>query len=156
MTTLSAAERRAAERIAYDAYLAACPARKLLDRISDKWVSLVLTALADGPRRQSDLARFLAGASQKMLTQTLRALERDGIVDRTVTPTVPIRVDYALTDLGRSLLPVIAAIKGWAESHLAEVECAQLAYDQANREPDAGRRSPGPARDQLAAVRNTG
>lgn len=120
-------------RLAYDAYLAECPARQLLDRLSDKWVSLVVNALADGPQRYSDLARRLAGVSQKMLTQTLRNLERDGLLARTVTPTVPVRVDYELTELGASLVPVMRAIKGWAEEHMGEVLAARDAYDDAPR-----------------------
>src|SRR5262245_40848750 len=111
MATTTAASRREEAREAYDAFLAACPTRKLLDRISDKWVSLVLVALADGPRRYNDVARAIAGVSQKMLTQTLRTLERDGLVDRTVTPAVPVRVDYELTPLGHTLLPVMRSIK---------------------------------------------
>jgi DNA-binding HxlR family transcriptional regulator len=129
MTTRTAAQRRQDARVAYDAYLATCPARRLLDRISDKWVSLLLNALADGPQRYSDLSRTIAGVSQKMLTQTLRTLERDGLVSRTVTPSVPVRVDYELTPLGVSLLPVMRAIKDWAETHIEEVTAAQDAYD---------------------------
>ncbi|GAB1514156.1 helix-turn-helix domain-containing protein [Actinophytocola sp. KF-1] len=121
--------RREEARAAYDAFLAACPTRKLLDRISDKWVSLVLVALAEGPRRYNDIARAIAGVSQKMLTQTLRTLERDGLVTRTVTPAVPVRVDYELTALGHTLLPVMRAIKVWAEAHIEEVESARVAYD---------------------------
>ncbi|GAB3868947.1 hypothetical protein GCM10029964_000350 [Kibdelosporangium lantanae] len=97
MVTRTAAERRAESKAAYDAYLAECPARQLLERISDKWVSLIVNALAEGPQRYSDLSRRIASVSQKMLTQTLRNLERDGLVTRTVTPTVPVRVDYGLT-----------------------------------------------------------
>jgi DNA-binding HxlR family transcriptional regulator len=129
MTTRTAAQRRQDARVAYDAYLATCPARRLLDRISDKWVSLILNALAGGPQRYSDLSRTIAGVSQKMLTQTLRTLERDGLVSRTVTPSVPVRVDYELTPLGVSLLPVMRAIKDWAETHIEEVTAAQGAYD---------------------------
>jgi DNA-binding HxlR family transcriptional regulator len=92
-------------------------------------VSLVLVSLADGPRRYNDIARAIAGVSQKMLTQTLRSLERDGLVDRTVTPAVPVRVDYELTPLGRTLLPVMRAIKVWAEAHIEEVESARAEYD---------------------------
>jgi DNA-binding HxlR family transcriptional regulator len=132
MSTRTAAERRAEARDAYDAFIAECPTRKLLDRISDKWVSLVLAALADGPRRYNDLARKIAGVSQKMLTQTLRTLERDGLVSRTVTPAVPVRVDYELTPLGRTLLPVMQAIKSWAETHIRKVESARLDYDRSN------------------------
>jgi DNA-binding HxlR family transcriptional regulator len=131
MATRTVAQRRAEQRAAYDAYLAACPARKLLDRISDKWVSLILNALAAGPQRYSDLERRLAGVSQKMLTQTLRTLERDGLVSRTVTPSVPVRVDYALTALGTTLLPIMASIKIWAETYIEDVAEAQAAYDAA-------------------------
>ncbi|MFB7948936.1 winged helix-turn-helix transcriptional regulator [Kitasatospora phosalacinea] len=129
MPTRTAAQRRAQERARYDAYVAECPARQLLERIGDKWVSLVLNALAGGPLRYSEVSRTVAGVSQKMLTQTLRALERDGLVTRTVTPAVPVRVDYALTGLGRSLLPVVAAVKDWAEAHIEEVHAARRAYD---------------------------
>jgi DNA-binding HxlR family transcriptional regulator len=129
MATRTAAQRRQDARVAFDAYLATCPARTLLDRISDKWVSLLLNALAGGPQRYSDLSRTVAGVSQKMLTQTLRSLERDGLVSRTVTPSVPVRVDYELTPLGVSLLPVMRAIKDWAETHIKEVAAAQEVYD---------------------------
>ncbi|MGV9326101.1 winged helix-turn-helix transcriptional regulator [Streptosporangium sandarakinum] len=134
MATRTAAQRREEARAAYDAYLAACPARELLDTISDKWVSLILNALADGPLRYSDLGRIIAGVSQKMLTQTLRGLERDGLVSRTVTPSVPVRVDYALTDLGRDLQPVMRSIKLWAESHIEQVRDARESYDRRSRE----------------------
>ncbi|MFI7009436.1 winged helix-turn-helix transcriptional regulator [Streptomyces sp. NPDC050145] len=131
MPTRTAVGRRAEESAAYNAYLAECPARQLLDRIADKWVSLAVNALADGPQRYSDLQRRLASVSQKMLTQTLRHLERDGLVTRTVTPAVPVRVEYELTPLGRSLLPVMCAIKGWAEEHMDEVRAARDTYDDA-------------------------
>ncbi|MDT0345350.1 winged helix-turn-helix transcriptional regulator [Streptomyces litchfieldiae] len=116
-------------RAAYDAYLAECPTRQLLDRISNKWVGLAVNALAEGPQRYSDLSRRLASISQKMLTQTLRTLERDGLVQRTVTPSVPVRVDYALTPLGRGLLPVMRAIKDWAEQNMDDVLAARTRYD---------------------------
>ena len=103
----------------------------MLDALSDKWVTLVLTALADAPRRYSELSRTIAGVSQKMLTQTLRMLERDGLVTRTITASVPVRVDYQLTPLGRTLLPVVRAIKDWSETHIAEVHAARVAYDHA-------------------------
>jgi DNA-binding HxlR family transcriptional regulator len=137
MTTRTAAQQREQARIAYDAYLATCPTRQLLDRISDKWVSLVLTALADGPQRYSGLSRTIAGVSEKMLTQTLRTLERDGLVSRSVTPSVPVRVEYALTPLGLSLMPVMRAIKDWAETHIDEVVEARHAYDRRFACPDA-------------------
>ena len=137
VTTTKAAERSQA-RVEYNAFLAGCPSRQLLDRISDKWVVLVLCALGDdtadpvsgrsdgttvGPRvmRYSELSRLLAGVSQKMLTQTLRALERDGLLTRTVTPTVPVTVTYQLTDLGLSLHAMTRGIRDWAQTHMDEV-----------------------------------
>jgi DNA-binding HxlR family transcriptional regulator len=135
--TKTAAEQRDEARAAYDAFIAACPTHRLLARISDKWVSLLLVALADGPRRYNDIARVVASISQKMLTQTLRSLERDGLVSRTVTPSVPVRVDYALTDLGATLLPVMREIKVWAEAHIEEVETARSRYDGALEPVDA-------------------
>ncbi|WP_234538776.1 winged helix-turn-helix transcriptional regulator [Streptomyces shenzhenensis] len=120
---------RSDARAAYDAYLAECPARQLLDRISNKWVSLIVNALSAGPQRYSDLSRRLVSVSQKMLTQTLRNLERDGLVERTVTPSVPVRVDYALTPLGEGLIPVMRAIKSWAEENMDEVVAARERYD---------------------------
>jgi DNA-binding HxlR family transcriptional regulator len=131
MPTKSAAQRRAEARVAYDAYLATCPSRQLLERMGDKWTTLVVNALADGPQRYAELARRIAGVSQKMLTQTLRALERDGMVTRTVTAAVPVRVDYALTPAGRDLLPVLAAVKAWSERHIEAVLDAREAYDAA-------------------------
>jgi DNA-binding HxlR family transcriptional regulator len=92
-------------------------------------VTLVLVALAGGPLRYRDLGRIIAGVSQKMLTQTLRTLERDGLVARTLTPAVPVRVDYALTPLGQSLMPAVNAIKMWAEEHIGEIESSRAAYD---------------------------
>jgi DNA-binding HxlR family transcriptional regulator len=130
MATRTAEQRRQDAKEAFDAFVAECPSRKLLDRISDKWVTLVLVSLADGPLRFSELSRRLAGVSQKMLTQTLRTLERDGLVTREVTASVPVRVDYELTDLGRSLLAPIAAMKAWAEEHMAQVRRAQDDYDR--------------------------
>jgi DNA-binding HxlR family transcriptional regulator len=129
MATRTAAQRRAEAAMHYDAYIASCPTRRLLERISDKWVTLVLSALAGGPQRYSDLSRRIAGVSQKMLTQTLRSLERDGLVSRTVTPSVPVRVDYALTPLGATLMPLLAHIKEWAEQHMDEVAAARAGYE---------------------------
>lgn len=131
MATKTAAQRRTEARRAYDAYIQECPTRHLLDRISDKWVSLLLNALADGPRRYSDLSRIVTGVSQKMLTQSLRSMERDGLISRTVTPSVPVRVDYELTELGQTLLPVMRAIKSWAETYIEDVLAAREIYDRA-------------------------
>lgn len=130
MPVMTAAQRREARRRQYNAYLSECPGHQLLATLSDKWVTLVLSALADGSRRYSELARTIAGASQKMLTQTLRKLERDGLVTRAITPSVPARVDYALTPLGESLLPVQRAIKAWAETNIEAVQRARARYDR--------------------------
>ncbi|GAA1395475.1 helix-turn-helix domain-containing protein [Pseudonocardia kongjuensis] len=129
MATTTAAERRARARVEYDAFLAVCPSRQLLDRISDKWVTLVLCGLGDGPLRFSELSRQLAGVSQKMLTQTLRSLERDGLLTRTATATVPVTVSYELTDLGRSLHGAIRGLKAWAETHMDDVLAHRAAHD---------------------------
>ena len=142
MATMSASERRAQAKQQYDAFLAGCPSRQLLDRISDKWVALILAALgSDGPRprsdcvgtpramRYSELSRRLAGVSQKMLTQTLRSLERDGLVRRTVTPTVPVTVSYELTALGLSLNDMTRGLRNWDESNMAEVLAHREVYD---------------------------
>ncbi|HLS75513.1 MAG TPA: helix-turn-helix domain-containing protein [Nocardia sp.] len=144
MTTMTAAQKRAEQRTAYDAFFSDCPSRQLLDRLSSKWVALILAALgSDGPHepgepagepramRYSELANRLAGVSQKMLTQTLRALERDGMLTRTVTPTVPVTVTYELTDLGLSLHQVMRGIKLWAEEHMDEVRANRERYDAA-------------------------
>ncbi|MFF2844739.1 winged helix-turn-helix transcriptional regulator [Streptomyces sp. NPDC058001] len=129
MATTTAAQRRARARADYDAFLKSCPTNQLLDRISDKWVSLIVSALAPGPLRYSELNRVIAGVSPKMLTQTLRSLERDGILTRAVTPSVPVRVDYALTPLGLSLSRLLSAVKDWAETHIEEVHEARTRYD---------------------------
>jgi DNA-binding HxlR family transcriptional regulator len=131
MATTTAAQRREQARVEYDAFIRSCPTNQLLDRISDKWVSLVVSALAEaeGSMRYSDLGRRIAGVSPKMLTQTLRSLERDGILGRTVTPSVPVRVDYELTPLGTSLSGLLSAVKDWAELHIEEVNDARERYD---------------------------
>jgi DNA-binding HxlR family transcriptional regulator len=143
MATKTAAQKKARARADYDAFLAACPSRKLLDRISDKWVALILCALgSDGPHqpgrnrdgeprsmRYSELSRLLAGVSQKMLTQTLRSLERDGLVTRTVVPTVPVTVSYELTSLGLSLHHMMRGLKTWAEMHMNDVLASRATYD---------------------------
>ena len=142
MATTAAAQKRAQAKREYDAFLAGCPSRHLLARISDKWVALILAALGSGgpqpgqgcvdeprPMRYSQLSRRLAGVSQKMLTQTLRSLERDGLLTRTVTPTVPVTVTYELTDLGLSLHDVMRSIKAWAEAHMDEVLANREEHD---------------------------
>lgn len=103
----------------------------VLQRIGDKWSMLVVTVLADGPRRFSELRREIEPISQRMLTLTLRSLERDGLVTRTVTPSIPPRVDYALTDLGRSLQEPVTALAQWAVAHLDQIAAAQERFDDA-------------------------
>ncbi|MFD8982046.1 winged helix-turn-helix transcriptional regulator [Streptomyces sp. NPDC059564] len=134
MATRTAAARRDEARAAYDAFVKECPTSQLLARISDKWVGLILSALGQADTnslRYSDLGRKIPGVSQKMLTQTLRSLERDGLVTRTVTPTVPVRVDYTLTALGSSLGCLLSSVKQWAETHFDDVNAHRDAYDQA-------------------------
>ena len=114
----------------YDVFARACPARELHDRISSKWVSLVMNALSDDERRFSDLSRCIAGVSQKMLTQTLRTLERDGLISRSVITSRPLQVSYGLTPLGKSLLPVFRAIKQWAEAHIEEVYESRADFEE--------------------------
>ncbi|MDH6514307.1 DNA-binding HxlR family transcriptional regulator [Streptomyces sp. SAI-208] len=141
--TSTKADKKAQAKAEYNAFLAVCPSRQLLDRISDKWVVLILCALggdasgqpgashAPKAMRYSELARLLAGVSQKMLTQTLRALERDGLLTRTVTPTVPVTVTYELTDLGLSLHQVTRGLRQWAQTHMDQVRTSREQHDAA-------------------------
>lgn len=131
MATMTARQRRDQAKLEFNAYLASCPSRQLLDRIADKWVALVVKSLSDGPKRYSEISHQLVGVSQKMLTQTLRSLERDGMLTRSVTPAVPVRVDYELTPLGQSLSDVLGQLKTWAEQHMPEVDRARAAHDAA-------------------------
>jgi len=102
---------------------------RILQRIGDKWSVLIISRLGEGPRRFNEIKRMIGGISQRMLTLTLRNLERDGLVSRTVTPTVPPRVDYALTDLGRDLLVPVAALGEWAIQHTSCIEAARARFD---------------------------
>ena len=135
MTTRAAADRRDEARTDYFAMMDGCASRQVIETLSDKWAPLILQALADGPRRRADLSRAVLGATQKMLTQTLRSLERDGLVNRTVTPTVPVRVDYRLTPLGRSLYDLVISIRSWSEAHLAEIYDARARYRSESASP---------------------
>jgi len=101
----------------------------ILSRIGDKWSVLIIQRLGEGPRRFNEIKRIIGGISQRMLTLTLRNLERDGLVSRTVTPTVPPRVDYALTDLGRDLLIPVSALGQWAIQHTPCIEAARARFD---------------------------
>ena len=156
------AQAKAQAKAEYNAFLAVCPSRQLLDRISDKWVVLVLCALSGDAAgsalgndaagsagagrkvmRYSELARQLVGVSQKMLTQTLRALERDGLLTRTVVPTVPVTVSYELTALGQSLHTVAQGLRHWAQENMGEVLEHRRNYDAGTEQNP--RRVPAPA-----------
>ncbi|MBU3061020.1 helix-turn-helix transcriptional regulator [Nocardia sp. NEAU-G5] len=108
-----------------------CQLREVLDRVGDKWSMLVLDLLAGGPKRYSELQRAIDGISQRMLTLTLRSLERDGLVRRTVTPTSPPRVDYALTSVGATLSDRVRTLIEWSEQHRDYVAESRLRYDDA-------------------------
>jgi DNA-binding HxlR family transcriptional regulator len=113
---------------------AACPAvREVLNRVGDKWSVQVIALLEDGPRRFNELRRSIEGVSQRMLTLTLRNLERDGLVTRTVYPSVPPRVDYALTRLGGTLLEPVQALAAWAAAHRTEIQAARERHERKGR-----------------------
>jgi DNA-binding HxlR family transcriptional regulator len=109
-----------------------CPNRELFDQIADKWSMMILTVLDRGPTRFNDIKRQLEGISQKSLTQTLRKLERNGLVTREVIHSSPVAVQYALSDLGDTLLPPFRTLYGWTKHHLADVQSARSAYDARN------------------------
>jgi DNA-binding HxlR family transcriptional regulator len=114
----------------WNPYAAQCPTRQLLDRISDKWVVLVLSLLEGGPKRFSVLKREIDGISQKMLSQTLRALEQDGLLTRRAFPTVPVTVEYELTSLGRSLNEALSPMIEWAVANMSRVLKARDSYEK--------------------------
>ena len=114
----------------YDPYRESCPTRQLLDRIGDQWTVLVIGCLDSGPQRYTEISRRIEGVSQKMLTQTLRALERDGIVERTVFPVVPPHVEYDLTELGRTLQEPIRALERWAVRNIDAVLASRAGFDE--------------------------
>jgi DNA-binding HxlR family transcriptional regulator len=113
----------------YDVLAAACPTRQVINRIGDRWSLLVLSALEGGTLRFQELRRAVDGVSQKMLTQTLRLLERDGLVHRDIYPSVPPHVEYTLTPLGRSLSGRVAAIREWAYANMTDIEAARQQFD---------------------------
>jgi DNA-binding HxlR family transcriptional regulator len=104
----------------------------ILSMVGDKWSVFVIMMLHDGPKRFNELKRMIGGISQRMLTLTLRGLERDGLVTRTVFPTIPPRVDYELTDLGRGLAMPVMALGEWAKIHQGEIESARTQFDRKN------------------------
>ena len=106
-----------------------CPSRELFDQIVDKWSMMILTVLRDEPQRFNAIKRMLEGVSQKSLTQTLRRLERNGLVERRVLATSPVAVEYAMSDLGRTLLPPLHSLYIWTKENMPEVENARQAFD---------------------------
>ncbi|WP_226635963.1 winged helix-turn-helix transcriptional regulator [Novosphingobium profundi] len=113
-----------------DVFAAACPTRQLLDRVADKWSVLILTTLGAEEMRFNALRRRIEGISQKMLSQTLRTLERDGLVERRVVASIPVRVSYVITPLGAELLSALQAMIDWAEQRMGAVAAAQAAFDR--------------------------
>jgi DNA-binding HxlR family transcriptional regulator len=109
--------------------VSSCRVRSVLDRIGDKWAIYVVDRLGPGPRRFSELLRGIDGITARMLTVTVRGLERDGLLTRTVHAAVPPRVDYALTPLGQTLRDALGQLVAWADLHLSEIEAAQASYD---------------------------
>jgi len=107
----------------------ACPVRDVIDHLGDKWSTLLIIVLADGPQRFNAIRRAVPDISQRMLTQTLRDLQRDGLITRQVFPTLPPSVEYRLSDMGESLLEPLAALIGWAEAHHPAIRQARAAYD---------------------------
>lgn len=114
----------------YNIYAKQCPTRMVLDRIADKWALLILDKLSDDAFRFNQLKRDITGISQKVLSQTLKKLERDGLLSRTAFPTVPVTVEYRLTPLGETLVDSVRALAHWAENNMDLVLEAQQAYDQ--------------------------
>ena len=131
-TALSGDQVSGGEPAAPDPYDRNCPTRLLLDRIGDKWTVLVLGLVREKPRRFNALRRDIEGLTQKMLSQTLKALERDGLVTRTVLPTAPVSVEYAITPLGWTLAVTLEGLQRWARVHIAEVVAARARYDEVN------------------------
>ncbi len=136
----SAAKENLAERLfawsSAEFNLAACPVRGILDRLGDKWTTLIVVVLSQRAHRFSEIRRAIPDISKRMLTQTLRDLERDGLISRRVYPTKPPSVDYRLTKLGESLLQPLTVLIGWAESNQSEIATARTAFDAA--EPSRG------------------
>ena len=118
----------------YDVFKLSCPSREVFVRVGERWTGLVLLGLRQGTLRFSQLRRQIDGISQKMLTQTLRGLERDGLVARTVYPTVPVTVEYDLTPLGRSLGDAMDVLRTWAYTHIGDINAARQTYEAANRQ----------------------
>ena len=117
---------------AWNPYVATCPTRQVLDCIADKWAVLIIGLLQNDTHRFGEIRRVVQGVSQKMLTQTLRSLERNGLVHRQLHASVPPKVEYSLTPLGRSLSQVVEQLRGWSETHIEDVLRSRALFDQAD------------------------
>jgi DNA-binding HxlR family transcriptional regulator len=126
---------RGKDALPADPYVDGCPSRTVLDRIGDRWTVLIVGVLATGPQRFSELGRRVSGISQKMLTQTLRGLERDGLVTRTVYAEVPPRVEYTLTPAGHTLIHPLSSLDSWAREHMPTILDARQRYDAERTQP---------------------
>lgn len=113
-----------------EVFIANCPTQRVLETIADKWSVIIIYSLSTETRRYSQLQRMIEGISQKMLTQTLRKLERDGLVERKVYPVVPPKVEYSLTPLGKTLTELLREICQWAQVHWDEIEAARIRYEE--------------------------
>jgi DNA-binding HxlR family transcriptional regulator len=127
--TRTAAQQRADDRERFDAFLASCPTHQVIGVLATKWVALVLALLSGGAHRYAEIQRAIPSISPKVLTQVLRTLERDGLVRRTVTAQVPVRVDYELSPLGADLAPLLRGLKAWSEEHIGGIVEARDRYD---------------------------
>ncbi|UFS60586.1 winged helix-turn-helix transcriptional regulator [Subtercola endophyticus] len=114
----------------WDPYTRDCPTRQVLDRIGDRWTVLIVGSLSGGTLRFSEIRKTVYGISQKMLTQTLRGLERDGLVTRTIYPQIPPKVEYQLTPAGATLVPLLGSLQEWAKEHMSVIIDARNEYDQ--------------------------
>lgn len=141
------------DELPYNVFDDRCPARLVLDRLADKWALLILDRLKPGPQRFNALKRDVQRITQKVLTQTLRRLERDGLVSREVFATVPVTVEYALTPLGRTLTKTVSALAHWAERNMDAVLAAQAAFDAAAEEAARPRAGVHRLRDRPAPVK---
>lgn len=115
--------------------LSACPSRHVLNRLADKWALLIISVLSEGPIRFNQLRRNIDGVSQKMLSQTLKNLERDGLVRRNAYATVPVTVEYEMTELGKTLSQTIVALRNWTSQHMNKILLSQEAYDKRQKLP---------------------
>ncbi len=120
-----------------DVYAANCPTRQILDRVGDKWAVLILLLLREEPMRFNQLRRTIEGISQKMLSQVLKSLERDGLISRHAIATVPVTVEYSITPLGLTLAAAVDPLRDWAEQNLKDVLAAQRRYDAQQKEEAA-------------------